>query len=138
MPSITATGVRHPTGAGETTERNDPPSTPPAWKQAIAARQKPVLRSSIWQIVNTIVPYFALGGLMIWSLTISYWLTFATAILAAGFLASIFMIFHELCARFFPAFAAREPTPGVLHRRPDLHTLWPVEAQAPSSPCDVR
>lgn len=66
-------------------------------KQAMAHRQRPVPRSSVWQLVNTLVPYFALWGLMIWSLDISYWLTLALALPAAGFLARIFIIFHD-CA----------------------------------------
>lgn len=29
-----------------------------AWKTAVAPYQKPDLRRSLWQIVNTLVPYF--------------------------------------------------------------------------------
>ncbi len=75
--------------------KNNTQSTAPPWKQTVAACQKPVLRSSIWQIVNTLVPYIALWGLMIWTLDISYWLTLAVAFLAAGFLTRTFMIFHD-------------------------------------------
>jgi len=74
---------------------NDALSAPPRWKQAVAACQKPSLRRSIWQIVNTLVPYFALWGLMIWTSRISYWLTLVVALIAAGFLARTFMIFHD-------------------------------------------
>ena len=74
---------------------NDALSAPPRWKQAVAACQKPSLRRSIWQIVNTLVPYFALWGLMIWTSRISYWLTLVVALVAAGFLARTFMIFHD-------------------------------------------
>ena len=66
-----------------------------SWKQAIIRRQRPVLRSSVWQIVNTLVPYLALWGLMVWSLSLSYWLTLALAVVAAGFLTRIFIIFHD-------------------------------------------
>ena len=69
----------------------------PDWKQAIAARQRPILSSSIWQLVNSLGPYIALWGLMIWTLGISYWLTLALAVLAAGFLTRMFIIFHD-CA----------------------------------------
>lgn len=65
------------------------------WKQAVASCQKPVLRRSLWQVVNTLVPYFILWGLMIWTLGVSYWLTFVMALLAAGFMARTFMIFHD-------------------------------------------
>jgi len=68
-----------------------------SWKQAVALRQKPSLRASTWQIVNTLVPYFALWGLMIWTFGLSYWITLGLALLAAGFLARIFIIFHD-CA----------------------------------------
>jgi omega-6 fatty acid desaturase (delta-12 desaturase) len=65
------------------------------WKQAVAEHRKPVLRSSIWQLVNSLIPYLALWGLMIWTLGISYWITLALAIVAAGFLIRIFIIFHD-------------------------------------------
>jgi omega-6 fatty acid desaturase (delta-12 desaturase) len=87
---------RVPLGAGDRAEMNsDAASMTSSWKHAVAACQKPVLRSSIWQIVNTLAPYFALWGLMIWTSNHSYWLTFAIALLAAGFFARMFMIFHD-------------------------------------------
>jgi omega-6 fatty acid desaturase (delta-12 desaturase) len=78
-----------------------------SWKQAITGRQRPVLRSSIWQIVNTLGPYLALWGLMVWSLSLSYWVTLALAVFAAGFLARVFIIFHD-CAHgsFLPTLRA--------------------------------
>jgi omega-6 fatty acid desaturase (delta-12 desaturase) len=86
----------HPLAAGDMTATNHTPlSATPPWKRAVAGYQTPVLRSSIWQIVNTLVPYFALWGLMIWTLDVSYWLTLAVVPLAAGFLARMFMIFHD-------------------------------------------
>jgi omega-6 fatty acid desaturase (delta-12 desaturase) len=68
-----------------------------SWKQALARHQGPSLRRSLWQLTNTLVPYFALWGVMIWSLNISYWVTLGLAVVAAGFLARIFIIFHD-CA----------------------------------------
>jgi acyl-lipid omega-6 desaturase (Delta-12 desaturase) len=65
------------------------------WKQAVAKHREPVLRRSIWQLVNSVVPYLALWVLMIWTLSISYWITLALAPLAAGFLVRIFIIFHD-------------------------------------------
>jgi omega-6 fatty acid desaturase (delta-12 desaturase) len=72
--------------------------TPPAastWKQAVAEHRKPVLRSSVWQLVNSLIPYLALWGLMVWTLNISYWITLALAVVAAGFLVRLFIIFHD-------------------------------------------
>jgi omega-6 fatty acid desaturase (delta-12 desaturase) len=73
-----------------------------SWKKAVAKHRTPNLRSSLWQLCNSIVPYFILWGLMIWALDISYWLTLALALPAAGFLVRIFIIFHDCChASFF-------------------------------------
>jgi omega-6 fatty acid desaturase (delta-12 desaturase) len=69
----------------------------PSWKQAVAEHEKPVLRSASWQIVNSLIPYLALWGLMIWTLEVSYWLTLAAAVPTAGFLVRIFIIFHDCC-----------------------------------------
>jgi omega-6 fatty acid desaturase (delta-12 desaturase) len=55
----------------------------------------PQLKKSIWQIINTFIPYVGLWILMIYSLSISYWLTAAIAVIAAGFLVRLFIIFHD-------------------------------------------
>lgn len=68
---------------------------PLAWKQAVADHREPALRSSVWQLVNSVIPYLALWGLMIWTLSISYWITLALAAVAAGFLVRVFIIFHD-------------------------------------------
>ena len=68
---------------------------PSAWKQAVAKHRQPNLRRSLWQLVNSVVPYLALWALMIWTLDQSYWLTLALAVVAAGFLVRIFIIFHD-------------------------------------------
>jgi omega-6 fatty acid desaturase (delta-12 desaturase) len=66
-----------------------------SWKQAVARHQEPMLRKSIWQVINTLVPYLALCGLMYWTLHVSYWLTLALAVVAAGFMVRVFIIFHD-------------------------------------------
>ena len=66
-----------------------------SWKQAIAKHREPMLRNSIWQIINSFVPYLCLCGLMYWTLDISYWLTLPLAVVAAGFMIRIFIIFHD-------------------------------------------
>jgi acyl-lipid omega-6 desaturase (Delta-12 desaturase) len=65
------------------------------WRQAIAKYQSPHLRRSLWQLANTLIPYFILWYLMVRSLTVSYWLTLGLAVLAAGFLLRIFIFFHD-------------------------------------------
>lgn len=57
--------------------------------------QKPDLKRSIWQIVNSYVPYFVLLNAMYFSLSISYWITLLLAVPAAGFMIRIFIIAHD-------------------------------------------
>jgi omega-6 fatty acid desaturase (delta-12 desaturase) len=45
--------------------------------------------------VNSFIPYLLLWVAMVYALTASYWLVLPLAILAAGFLARIFIIFHD-------------------------------------------
>lgn len=65
------------------------------WMKKIAKYNNPDLKKSIWQIVNSLVPYIALWALMIYFYDISYWVTLALAIPAAGFMVRIFIIFHD-------------------------------------------
>ncbi len=67
----------------------------PAWKAIVVRYQQPALRSSVWQILSTLVPYAALWALMAWSVNVSIWLTLPLMVLAAGFLVRIFIIFHD-------------------------------------------
>lgn len=66
-----------------------------SWEKIIRKYSNPVLRRSIWQIVNTFLPYAVLIFLMYLSLNLSYWITLALAIPASGFLIRIFIIFHD-------------------------------------------
>ncbi|MCA9969932.1 MAG: fatty acid desaturase [Anaerolineales bacterium] len=66
-----------------------------AWKRAIAPYQQPDLRRSVWQMVNTLVPYFTLWVLMVMAYRVSYWLALPLIVLAAGFLIRTFIIFHD-------------------------------------------
>ncbi len=65
------------------------------WKEVVAKYQEPSVWRSVWQIVNSLVPYAALWYLMYLSLSVSYWLVVPLAILASGFLVRIFIIFHD-------------------------------------------
>src|SRR5690625_4036572 len=51
-------------------------------------------KSSIIQMFNTFLPFFALWYLSYQSLSISVWLSVALSIVAAGFVIRIFIIFH--------------------------------------------
>jgi omega-6 fatty acid desaturase (delta-12 desaturase) len=65
------------------------------WQPIVAKYAKPDLVRSLWQLANSVIPYFLLWVLMIRSLQISYWLTLALAFPAAGFLMRTFIIFHD-------------------------------------------
>lgn len=65
------------------------------WVKIMRLYNRPNSFKSIVQILNSVLPYLGLWVLMYYSLTISYWFTFALSILAAGFLIRIFIIFHD-------------------------------------------
>ena len=65
------------------------------WIKIIKNYNYPDSAKSWWQIANSVVPYIGLWVIMIYSLEVSYWLTLALSIIAAGFLARIFIIFHD-------------------------------------------
>ena len=74
------------------------------WMDVISDYNKPDVRKSIWQIINSLGPYILLWVAMYYSLQISYLLTLGLAILATGFLTRLFIIFHD-CGHgsFFPS-----------------------------------
>ena len=65
------------------------------WQKTIAKYQNPQLWRSSWQLINTLVPYALTWYFMVLSLKVSYWLTFALAMIAAGLLVRVFIIFHD-------------------------------------------
>ncbi|MBK9924170.1 MAG: fatty acid desaturase [Anaerolineales bacterium] len=66
-----------------------------SWKKIIASYSTPDLPRSIWQLVNTLIPFFALFYLSIRSVDISLWLTLPLTLLTAGFMVRAFIIFHD-------------------------------------------
>jgi omega-6 fatty acid desaturase (delta-12 desaturase) len=65
------------------------------WRPVVAKYARPDLWHSIWQIVNTLIPYVVLFYLSMRSLEISIWLTLPLCILTAGFMVRTFIIFHD-------------------------------------------
>ncbi|MBF0595316.1 MAG: fatty acid desaturase [Candidatus Omnitrophica bacterium] len=61
----------------------------------VSPYEKPRLASSVWQIINTLVPYACLWILMYYSLRYSYWITLLLSVIAGGFLVRTFIIFHD-------------------------------------------
>jgi len=65
------------------------------WKKIVAPHTKPSVARATWQVVNSIGSYLALWVAMYFTLAVSYWLTFALAVLAGALLVRIFIIFHD-------------------------------------------
>jgi omega-6 fatty acid desaturase (delta-12 desaturase) len=66
-----------------------------SWRAQIEKYQTPSVIKSSWQLVNSLIPYFFLLTLMVYSLDISYWLTLGLSLPTAGFLVRIFIINHD-------------------------------------------
>ncbi|NMH69318.1 fatty acid desaturase [Bacillus sp. RO3] len=68
-------------------------------KKEVAPYEKSTTKESVWQIINTIGPFFLLWFLAYQSLSLSYWLALVPIVIAAGFLTRTFIIFHD-CTHF--------------------------------------
>lgn len=96
-------------------ENTGPVDTWSDWIKIIRSYSQPSLLKSWWQIINSVLPYVGLWVLMIYSLDVSYWLTLALTVVAAGFLVRIFIIFHDCGhASFFK--------PGLLQKMVGIFT----------------
>lgn len=90
--------------------------------------QSPCRSKALWQLVNSVVPYILLWIAMVYAVEVSYWLVVPLAILAAGFLARIFIIFHDCGhASFFKSKRANRVTGTIaafLNLTPYHHWRW--------------
>ena len=77
-------------GAGETLD-----SALTALRRIVARHQAPSLSKSLWQLLSTLTAFAAVCTGMYFSLAVSYALTLALSVLAAGLLVRIFIIFHD-------------------------------------------
>lgn len=92
------------------------------WTDTIVKYKRPHRLKSSWQIVNSLLPFFALWYLMYLSIAWSYWLTLLLAIPAAGFLVRIFIIQHD-CGHH--SFFRNRRTNDLLGSFCSLFTLTP-------------
>ena len=128
------------------------------WRETLAPYERPQLGRGVADIATSVVPYAALSVLMYLALDVSYLLTLALAVPAAGFLVRTFIVFHD-CAHgsFLPSkranawlgaglgllvfqsfanwrhsHAVHHATAGDLDRRGvgDVHTLTVAEYRA--------
>ncbi len=70
-------------------------------KKEMAPFEKANRNASIRQLLNTLIPFFALWYGAYLSLEVSYLLTLALSVIASGFLVRIFIIFHDCCHNSF-------------------------------------
>lgn len=103
-------------------------SGPQEWKELVAKYQQPSLTRAIWQITNTFVPYGLLWWLMYKSLSVSWWLVGALAVVAGAFVIRIFIIFHD-CGHgsYFKSRRANDVlgfVSGALAFTPYYHWRW--------------
>ncbi|WP_078381832.1 fatty acid desaturase [Sutcliffiella halmapala] len=64
-------------------------------KKQVAPFEQSQTAKSVWQIINTLGPFFLLWYLAYISLPVSYWLALVPMVIAAGFLTRTFIIFHD-------------------------------------------
>lgn len=70
-------------------------SNKPLWLKIVSSYQVSSNGKSIWQFINSFLPFVTLWYLMYFCLDVSYWLTLAMAFPAAGFIARLFIIQHD-------------------------------------------
>ncbi len=72
-----------------------PPVITSQWRELVKPYQSSDTMRSVWQVVNTVIPYLGMWYLMYRSLSVSYWLTLALAPIAAGLMMRTFIIMHD-------------------------------------------
>ena len=67
----------------------------PFWKESLAPYAKPHIGRSVLDLLTSVVPYLVLFYVMYRLLDVSYLLTLAVGVLAAGFLLRTYIVFHD-------------------------------------------
>ena len=98
----------------------------PSWYETIAKYGHSNLRKSFWQLLDTFIPYCVVWALMLCTVQrgYPYWITLALAVVAAGFMVRIFILFHDCCHGSF--FASRRAN-TVLGYVSGIVTFTPFE-----------
>lgn len=72
-----------------------PVSSKSGWRNVVSKYNFPDNKKSIWQLVNSVIPFIGVWILMVYSLEWSYWITIGLSVVASGFMIRIFIIFHD-------------------------------------------
>jgi omega-6 fatty acid desaturase (delta-12 desaturase) len=79
------------------------------WQGVVSKYAYPETWRSVWQIVNSLIPFIVGWYLMYRSLEIGYWLTLILAVPTGGFMVRLFIIFHDCChGSFFNTMKAND------------------------------
>lgn len=100
-----------------------------AWRQTLARYERPRRAAAIGQLIDSVGAYALLWVAMYFAVSVSIWLALPLAVLAAGFLVRVFIIFHD-CGHgsFLPSTRANRVVgylTGVLTFTPFRH--WRAE-----------
>jgi omega-6 fatty acid desaturase (delta-12 desaturase) len=99
MPLVATPDVRRasPCLSALTTDdsRSAAPLEDKQWLKILARYRDPDPVRSVYELLITAAPFFALWAIMLFCLNYSYWLSLVFAVPAAGFLVRLFMIQHD-------------------------------------------
>lgn len=80
-----------------------------SWQGIVARYAFPETWRSLWQILDSVIPFLILWYLTYRSLEIGYWLTLLLCVFTAGFMVRTFIIFHDCChGSFFKTVKAND------------------------------
>lgn len=79
----------------QTLQESKATTTVTIWRKILTKYQQPQNGKALWQMINSIIPYFLILYLMYRVQDISYWFLLPLAIFGAGFLTRIFIICHD-------------------------------------------
>jgi acyl-lipid omega-6 desaturase (Delta-12 desaturase) len=79
------------------------------WQGVVSKYAYPETWRSVWQVLNSVIPFILMWYLMYRSLAVGYWLTLLLAVPTAGFMVRCFIIFHDCChGSFFRTMKAND------------------------------
>jgi omega-6 fatty acid desaturase (delta-12 desaturase) len=95
LTSLHSDPSRAPDPASDAVPGSDGSGERASWRGSIAPYARSHFGRSLWSLATSVVPFVALWAAMYFSLEVSYLLTLALAVPAAGFLLRIYILFHD-------------------------------------------